>query len=350
VRSDNNYKGLSNLNMKDNLILKQLENGIFTADILMSAMAFGNEDQDSLFELARKKRDEKFPNKEVELRSVIEISNKCRQKCNYCAIGKEGVQEYALDDQSIVSLTEHIYNKGRRVVLIQSGENGDQKYIDDVSRSLEIIKDRFEDLVIILCLGNLKKEQYLQLHSAGAERYILKFETSNPELFRSAKPHDTLDNRLRCLDNLLDVGFSVGSGNIVGLPGQTLNDIANDLFLLHKYDLTMNSASMFTASEGSKYKDEPYGNIDTTLNTMALMRIMNPARLMPTTSSLEKAKPGMQLKGLMAGANTVTIHDGTPDELKPFFPMYSMNRINPQKDHIKDIVEKAHMKLLTGWL
>jgi biotin synthase len=331
-------------------ILEYLEKGIYTLDILKGALTFNNDEQNALFELSRNKRDEKFPGKELELRSVIEISNKCRQKCNYCAIGKKGVKEYALDENTLISLTEHIYRKGRRVLLIQSGENNEQKYINLVSCCLEKINDRFKDLVIILCLGNLKKEQYLQLRRAGADRYILKFETSNPVVFRNVKPNDTLKNRLRCLESLLDVGFSVGSGNIVGLPGQSLADIANDLFLLHKYNLLMNSASVFTASEGSKYKDEPYGNIETTLNTMALMRIMNPDRLMPTTSSLEKAQEGAQFRGLMAGANTVTIHDGTPDELKPFFPMYSLNRINPQKEHIKNIVEKAHMKLPGGRL
>lgn len=330
-------------------ILDCLGKGIYSPDILKTALTFNNDfskdEQNALFELARNKRDEKFPDKKIEFRSVIEISNKCRQKCNYCAIGKKRVKEYTIDEHIMISLAEHIYKKGRRVLLIQSGENDEQKYINLVSRCLEKIKDRFNDLVIILCLGNLKKEQYLQLRRAGAERYILKFETSNPAVFRNAKPNDTFENRLRCLDNLLDVGFSVGSGNIVGLPGQTLTDIANDLFLIHKYNLSMNSASVFITSEDSKYKDEPYGNIETTLNTMALMRIMNPDRLMPTTSSLEKAQEGMQFMGLMAGANTVTIHDGTPDELKPFFPMYSLNRINPQKEHIKNIVEKAHMKL-----
>ena len=199
--------------------------------------------------------------------------------------------------------------------------------------------------MLILCLGDLKKEQYFQLRQAGAERYILKFETTNPAIFNHAKPNDNLDNRLRCLEYILEAGFEAGSGNIIGLPRQTIDDIVDDLFLNHKYNLSMNSSSVFIPAEESEYSDQPVGSLDITLNTMALMRIMNPGRLMPTTSSLERAKIGGQLLGLKAGANTITIHDGTPEELKPYFPIYSIKRINPQEKHFSVIVKKAQMKM-----
>jgi biotin synthase len=183
------------------------------------------------------------------------------------------------------------------------------------------------------------------MRKAGADRYVLKFETSNPVLYKSAKPKDTFKNRLNCMDSILDAGYALGSGNIVGLPGQTIEDLADDLLFMHRYNLSMNSSTVFIAAEGSNYKDCPHGSIDYTLNTMALMRIMNPHRLMPTTSSLEKLKNGGQLLGLMAGANTVTIHDGTPAELKKLFPIYSIQRVVPVKKHFENIVEQANLLL-----
>jgi biotin synthase len=327
-------------------VLGYLNRGIFQWEILEKALLFTNEEQESLFKLARNKRDKAFPEKFVEVRSVIEISNKCRQGCSYCSMGnKMAIREYTIDESTLNSLMEYLYTKGRRVVLFQSGENGEQGYIDMVSRCVEKIKGRYHDLVIILCLGNLAKKQYIQLRMAGADRYILKFETSNPVIYQKAKPKDRLEHRLRCLDYILEAGFSLGSGNIVGLPGQTITDIANDLLLLHRYNLSMNSSTVFIPTESSSYKDQPYGDLNITLNTMALMRIMNPGRLIPTTSSLEKVKKGGQLRGLMAGANTVTIHDGTPEELKSLFPIYSVNRVTPNKQHFMEIVDQAFLKL-----
>jgi biotin synthase len=330
----------------DQEVLGCLEKGIFYREILEKALLFKNEEQEALLKMARDKRDKAFPDKHVEVRSVIEISNKCRQGCNYCSMGKKmAIREYTIEEPALISLAEYLHNKGRRVILLQSGENGEQEYINMVSRCLEKIKDRFNDLVIILCLGNLSKSKYIQLRKAGADRYILKFETSNPVIYKNAKPNDNLENRLRCLDYILESGFSLGSGNIVGLPGQTLTDIANDLTLIHRYNLSMNSSTVFIPTESSAYEDEPHGDLGMTLNTMALLRIMNPGRLMPATSSLEKIKKGSQLRGLMAGANTVTIHDGTPDELKSLFPIYSVKRITPNREHFMDIVEQAYMKL-----
>lgn len=119
---------------------------------------------------------------------------------------------------------------------------------------------------------------------------------------------------------------------------------------MHKINLSMNSSTVFIPAEGSNYRNCPQGNIDYTLNTMALMRIMNPHRLMPTTSSLEKIVKGGQLMGLMAGANTVTIHDGTPAQLKKLFPIYSLERIAPVKKHFEIIVEQANLLLNhTAW-
>jgi biotin synthase len=314
-------------------------------DVIYKALLSRGEDQQELFRLARESRGEFFPHDEVEVRSVIEISNICKQKCRFCGMNFHSKRKrYIISHKNLIEITENIYSRGRRVLFLQSGENRSQKYIDFISRCLEDIKKKFDDLTIILCLGELSFHQYRQLRGAGADRYILKFETSNPVLYGKIKPDDSLEARVECIQGLTELGFGVGSGNIIGLPGQTVQDIVSDLLFLSKFSLSMTSTTVFIPGEDSDYRSEPMGDVDTVLNFMALMRIMYPKVLVPTTSSLEKARKGGQYLGLEAGANTVTVHDGTPAEMKKHFPIYSVNRFTPNEEYMRDIVAKARLK------
>ncbi len=314
--------------------------------MLAEALEFSGELQQKLFALARLQRATRFGEWRVEVRSVIEVSNICRQKCNYCSIGSSTRDvEYAIDHAAFLEIVGHIHSRGRRCLLIQSGENRARDYVNAVCAMVADTKRLYPDMILILCLGNLSRQQYADLRQAGADRYILKFETSNEELYRRTKPNDTLQQRVDCLQNLVDLGYAVGTGNIVGLPGQTPADLVRDLRFLADYPLTMASCSAFIPGEQTPYRDQPPGDLDLTLNYMALMRIMYPGLLIPTTSSLEKDEQGGQYLGLRAGANTVTIHDGTPAGLKEHFPIYSTNRFAPDEDHIRAIVEKAGMQL-----
>lgn len=330
--------------MKDNNIIKTLKAGVFSTEALREALAAEGEIQQKLFEFARMKRHENFPDDRVQVRSVIEVSNVCRQHCRYCAIGRTAQElNYTLKADAMEQLVEYLYGKGRRTVLLQSGENVEDDFIADVAKAVTAVKRRHCDLRIILCMGDLSEAAYSMLFAAGATDYILKFEASRPDLFHSCKPNDSLENRLACIRTLANIGFRVGSGNIVGLPGQTLDDLVNDLKLAHELPLAMNSTTIFVPAENSDFANEPAGDPSRTLNMMALLRIMNPQRLMPTTSSLEKMMDDGQYLGLMAGANTVTIHDGTPEELQRHFPIYSAKRIRPQIDHFRDILNRAGM-------
>ena len=327
----------------DNTVL-ELEAGNFVAPVLRAALTLEGAAQQALFALARKRRHECFPDDRAQVRSVIEISNVCRQQCRYCAIGRTSQERtYSLDAPTMVLLMDYLYGKGRRTVLLQSGENLDVRFIDSVVEAVGEIRRRHADLRLILCLGDLETADYRRLHEAGGTDYILKFEASRAELFAHCKPKDSLSNRLSCIHALHDVGFRVGSGNIVGLPAQTLDDLVGDLQLAHELPLAMNSTTIFVPAENTEFAAEPPGNPVQALNMMALLRIMNPHRLMPTTSSLQKMMADGQYLGLMAGANTVTIHDGTPEDLQRFFPIYSAKRVRPQLDHFKDILRRAGM-------
>ncbi|MCR4792546.1 MAG: radical SAM protein [Lachnospiraceae bacterium] len=327
-----------------NNTVKALKDRQYTNEVLLEALLLKDDAQQELFELARERRAECFPDNRAQARSVIEISNLCRQRCRYCSIGGKNQKiNYSLDANQMEMLMDHLYGKGRRVVLLQSGENPSEVFIRDVVTAIGNIKLRHKDLRIILCMGDLSRDQYQRLYDAGATDYVIKFEASNEELFKYCKPNDDLDRRLKCIMDLSDIGYRVGSGNIVGLPRQTLEDLVSDLQLVQELPLGMNSTTIFIPAEDSEFAAEPAGDPNLTLNMMAIMRIMNPYRLMPTTSSLEKMIPDGQYLGLMAGANTITIHDGTPEELQAYFPIYSTHRVRPQIEHFRDILNRANM-------
>jgi biotin synthase len=318
---------------------------------LKEALQLQFEEQQELWALARTRRRNHYPAEEVEVRSVIEVSNVCRQACHYCGMAKGNPQpKYLMPHDEFVDVVDHIYAWGRRVLLVQSGENQSQKFVDYAARCTKSITDKYPDLEVILCLGNLSDAQYRQLKDAGAARYILKFETSDPELYNKLKPTDTLDERIDCLENLVEIGYKVGTGNIVGLPGQTVDSMVDDLLFAGKFDLEMVSATVFIAGEDTHLRGAPAGNLDWTLNTLALMRIMYPHCLIPTTSPLERLRKGGQAQGLLAGANTVTIHDGTPEQVKKLFTIYSTKRFTPNAENLFNSVKTAGLGLAKGSL
>lgn len=329
-------------------IIDSFASGFFARENLRQALTFRDEDQAQLFSLARTRRNEAFPDGEVESRSVIELSNVCQQSCNYCSMAKESnLKRYVIKLDRILELVDFLYASGRRVFLLQSGENSSRGFVEYAAKCVTAIKHRFPDAEIILCLGNLSRDQYARLKDVGSDRYILKFESSNPVLYNRWKPSDTLQQRLDCLQNLVDIGYKVGTGNIVGMPGQTVEDVVDDLLLLGRYQLSMMSSTVFVPGEDCGYANEPAGDVELALNAMALMRIMYPARLMPTTSCLERGKPSGQWHGLMAGANTVTMHDGTPEEFKSLFTIYDTERCTPKNLYLEGIVQRANLKLGT---
>ena len=325
-------------------LVDALAAGDFSRETLRRGLLARGVEQEKLFALARERRDAAWPAREVETRSVIELSNVCQQSCNYCSMAKESkLKRYVIKMDPLIEQVDFLYSMGRRVILLQSGENDSDTFINYAAKCCAEFKKRHPDLEIILCMGNLSHDQYVRLKEAGADRYILKFESSSPTLYNTWKPSDTLDQRLACLQDLVDIGYKVGTGNMVGMPGQSLDDVVDDILLLGKYDLSMMSCTVFIPGEMCNYVNQPMGDVEIALNQMALMRIMYPKRLMPTTSCLERGKKGGQLKGLMAGANTVTIHDGTPEQFKSLFPIYSTDRCSPGFARCEDMVNHTDL-------
>ncbi len=301
-------------------------------------------EQNELFEKARNIRKKSQFGDNVELRSVIEISNICAQQCKYCSMGKNGKDLFVLSEEEILNRICSLAEKGRRTFLLQSGEISKQSFIDSISRVCERTVSLYPDIKLILCLGNLSNKQYKQLLNSGATRYILKFETSNSQLHKFCRPTDTFENRLECINNLINLGFKVGSGNIIGLPNQTIDDLLEDLELINNLNLSMVSATKFIPNNFSEFKDYNAGDINTTINFLAILRILKPNCLIPATSSLEQGSLNGQIRGLMAGCNTITIHDGTPKEFEKNYSIYSDDRFTPGESYCRRIVQDANME------
>lgn len=318
---------------------------------IINALLFKQGDQDALFLKARQARKNSIFGDKIEIRSVIEFSNVCNQICNYCGMNRGSeIKRYVLKRDEFLSRVEFIYNRGRRVIVVQSGEINSGRILMALCEMIASAKDRFPDIEFIGSFGNLKKDQFKLIKKAGIDRYILKFETSNPRLYKSIKPYDTLANRIKCIRFLKELGFSVGTGNMIGLPGQTTEDIVNDLVLIGDLGLAMASTSVFIPHSQSKFSSHPPGDIDLALNYIALMRISYPGLIIPSTSCLEILKGQSQYLGLMAGANAITIHDGTPLFFKKLYTIYNLDRFQPDERFVNRIIKKAKLTPCVSFL
>jgi acyl-coenzyme A synthetase/AMP-(fatty) acid ligase/biotin synthase-like enzyme len=251
-----------------------------------------------------------------------------------------GIRRFVVEAADFHERIRRMHQNGRRVVMVQSGEFGSARFFGRLYRMLKEAKESYPDTVFICSFGNLNRESYRKLRDIGMERYLLKFETSDPLLYSRIKPSDTLRNRLAHILALKKLGFHVSSGNITGLPGQTTESLAEDLLLLKELDIPMGSTSVFIPNDMSRYRDYPPGDLNRALNFTALLRIMNPAMLIPATSSLKLVNTDGVSLGLKAGANTVTLHDGTPRSAEANYVIYKKDRYRP-RNVLFDIVRES---------
>jgi biotin synthase len=297
---------------------------------IVAALQLRGRDQEDLFARARQARDAALGPR-AEVRSVIEYANLCDQDCRYCGMGASSpVTRYVLKNGSLRRHLDHVHGLGRRVIMVQTGEHDHDAYFDNLFGVLAAAAAAYPDVVFIFALGNLGDDKYARLRALGPHRYLLKFETSDPALYRTLKPRDTLANRLAHIARLKALGFQVSSGNITGLPGQDLASVARDLLLLAELQLPMGSTSPYIPNDLSPLASAPPADLDLVLNCMAVLRLMRPAMLIPTTSALEILRPGGQRLGLLAGANTITVHDGASDEHEGEFVIYRKDRFIPR--------------------
>ena len=265
----------------------------------------------------------------VHLRGLIEFSNACGRDCLYCGLRRSNsaVERYRMSPDEIFETAKTAAGLGYKSLVLQSGENC-QYPIKDMCALLKRIKAEI-GIAITLSMGEKTREEYALLKEAGADRYLLRFETSSEELFAELKPDSSFKERFQCLTWLREVGFQVGSGIMVGLPGQTFEMIADDILLLQKLDLDMIGIGPFIANPETPLKGSPSGTLDLTLKAVAILRIITKNTHIPATTAMGSIEAGGREKALRCGAN-VLMPNVTPVKYREHYQLY------PNKICIKD--------------
>lgn len=259
-----------------------------------------------LSEAAVKTRKEIYGNG-VFLRGLIEISNICRNDCLYCGIRRsnQNCDRYRLSKEEILDCAREGYQLGFRTFVLQGGE--DPVFSDELLCSIiSSIKDEHPDCAVTLSMGERSRDSYERLFQAGADRYLLRHETADPEHYKKLHPAEmSFENRMRCLRDLKEIGYQTGCGMMVGSPFQTSEDLAKDLAFLEEFKPDMCGIGPFIPHKDTPFADEPAGTAELTCFLLSVIRLIHPPVLLPATTALGTIEPGGREKGLKAGANVV---------------------------------------------
>ena len=279
-----------------------LEDGEFSALI----NDHSGEDAGYLFEKARRASKKYFGNK-VYLRGLIEFTNYCRNNCFYCGIrgGNRNADRYRLSSGQILFCCREGYSLGFRTFVLQGGE--DLFYKDeDICALVSSIKEEFPDCALTLSIGEKSRESYQSFFDAGADRYLLRHETADPAHYALLHPDNlSLENRIRCLYDLKDIGFQVGAGMMIGSPFQTTEHLVKDLRFLEQLRPEMIGIGPFIPHKDTIFAGRPAGTLDATLFMLGILRLMFPDVLLPATTALGTIDPKGREKGILAGANVI---------------------------------------------
>ncbi|MBU1064392.1 [FeFe] hydrogenase H-cluster radical SAM maturase HydE [bacterium] len=292
-----------------------------------------------LFATADRVRREVF-NTDVYLRGIIEFSNHCKQDCLYCGLRRNNrsIVRYRLCMDEILECAGDIARSGISTIVLQTGE--DPFYSDAaIADIISAIKSRI-DIAITLSLGEREKGSYKLWRDAGADRYLIRLESFNEKSYSQARPGTNRQERLNCLETLRDLDYEVGSGIMIGLPGDSIDDVITAIRKLTVMHLHMIGMGPFVAHNQTPFAGESNGNVDMVLRAYALMRILNPMANIPSTSAMESARPGGRMRGLQVGANVI-MPSFTPKRVKELYNIY------PGKNVQQDIDEDGLQSVLT---
>ena len=325
-------------------ILKKMENGdeLTRKDIIYLLKTEKVKEIETIYHMADRIRREMVGDT-VEIRGAIEFSNYCCKSCNYCGINSmnSAAKRYRMTEAEIMEVVGYLNGLGIRTVILQSGEDA-LWTTERLSELLRKIKEK-TGMRITLSVGEKTREEYRILKEAGANNFLLKIETTNRRLFKEIHPDDDYDFRLQCSKWLKELGYINGSGNIVGLPGQTLEDIADDIIHFKEMGINMIGIGPFIPAKGTKYENQPHGDIGLTLRTVAVTRIVCKKVYIPSTTALASLDKEAQVWALQCGANTIMLIN-TPEKYRGSYRIYD-NKNMVDIDSAVYAVTKAGRKL-----
>ena len=290
------------------------------------------DEQQSLFKRAYAVKVEAI-GKNVNLRGLIEFSNQCGKNCLYCGIRSDNsnVQRYSMTDEEVLQVVEFAKTKGLTGVVLQSGERSDAAFIERITALIQKIQKVTEDSFrITLSVGEQTADTYKQWFEAGAQRYLLRIETSDEMLYKRIHPNDELHSfkkRLSCLDAIQSAGFQTGTGVMIGLPGQTIENLADDLLFIQRRGIDMVGMGPFLEHAQTpmyEFKEERmplFERFELSLRMIAVLRLLMPTINIASTTALQSIVPTGREFGLKAGAN-VLMPNITPIKYRKNYLLY----------------------------
>lgn len=281
------------------------------------------EDCETAASLARKTALREFGRK-VYFRGLIEFTNYCRNDCLYCGIRRSNraASRYRLSEEEILLCCRWGYEQGLRTFVLQGGE--DPYFTDErVVSIVRAVKAAYPNCAVTLSIGEKPYESYARFREAGADRYLLRHETASPAHYGKLHPPEmSFENRVRCLHDLIALGFQTGCGMMVGAPFQTPENLAEDLLFMQELKPQMVGMGPFLPHKDTPFRDEPAGTAEDTLFLLSIVRLMHPRVLLPATTALGTLLPGGRERGILAGANVV-MPNISPDEARARYQLYN---------------------------
>lgn len=319
---------------------------------LKNLIESGAQDEELFFWADEARR--RYYGTDVYIRGLIEFTNYCKNDCLYCGIRRSNqkADRYRLTREEILKCCREGYRLGFRTFVLQGGE--DAYFTDDrMCEIVSAIRERYPDCAVTLSLGERSKESYQRLFDAGADRYLLRHETADREHYRRLHPRELdPDNRRRCLWNLKEIGYQTGSGFMVGSPYQTPQNLLEDLRFLQELKPSMIGIGPFVPHRDTPFGKCAAGTLQLTLRMVAILRLMFPYALIPSTTALGTIHPRGRELGLKAGANVV-MPNLSPAGVRKLYELYDNKICTGEEsaqsvDALKKKVESAGYRVVTA--
>ena len=280
-------------------------------------------DTNQLLAAAADKIRQQYYGKKVYIRGLIEFTNYCKNNCYYCGIraGNSHAQRYRLSKEQILDCCAEGYKLGFRTFVLQGGE--DPYFTDErICEIVAAIRQQHPDCAITLSIGEKEKASYQAYFEAGANRYLLRHETADAEHFAKLLAAClSLANRKRCLFDLKEIGYQVGSGFMVGSPYQTPQNLLADLRFLQELQPDMIGIGPYITHEQTPFAEQKSGTAEQTLRLLSMLRLMFPYALLPSTTALGTIHPNGRELGLKAGGNVV-MPNLSPVNVRKLYELY----------------------------
>ncbi|GAB6180541.1 [FeFe] hydrogenase H-cluster radical SAM maturase HydE [Desulfotomaculum defluvii] len=326
-------------------------NEITKQQIIDLLSALPGEEENKLFQLADQVR-QKYLGNEVHLRGIIEFSNFCRNDCFYCGLRRSNkqIQRYRIPIEEIIETAKYAAELGYGTIVLQSGE--DLHYSgQELAEIIRQVK-KVGGFAITACVGERTWEDYTLMKEAGADRYLLKHETADPILFSQLRPETTLKERIKGIQWLKELGYQVGSGNIVGLPGQTIETLVEDILLLRDLDVEMAGIGPFIPHHQTPLGNNSPGDLSLTLKTLAVTRLVLPQTHLPATTAVGTLHPEGRKLALASGANVImpNLSPVSYREKYQIYPDKAGSREKPTESHAKitSLIKEVGRSVSTG--